>query len=189
MLAARYPTAQRFGDIQEVQTADLAQVELICGGFPCTDISSAGDRAGLDGEHSGLWTEFARIVRDLRPRYVLVENVPALLVRGMGTVISDPAASGYDAGMGLLSGCGLRLPQLRAREWILAYPCGERSEADDTIFAGRPIPELRTRWLPEPEVGRVADGLPGGMDRVQWLGDALIPQIAEYIGARILEAA
>src|SRR5271166_2072777 len=70
-------------------------VDLICGGFPCQDISYAGKGAGLAGERSGLWYEFARIVRTIRPRYVLVENVSALLTRGLDAVLGTLVADGY----------------------------------------------------------------------------------------------
>src|SRR5690606_28720166 len=92
-----WPDARRFDDVRTVGAHNLAPVDLICGGFPCQDISVAGKGAGLDGERSGLWVEFARIVRELRPRFVVVENVPALLARGFGRVLGDLAACGYDA--------------------------------------------------------------------------------------------
>src|SRR5262249_38070938 len=72
-------------------------IDVICGGFPCQDISVAGKRAGIDGERSGLWSEFARIIGEVRPRYVIVENVAALLGRGLSRVLGDLASLGYDA--------------------------------------------------------------------------------------------
>jgi DNA (cytosine-5)-methyltransferase 1 len=189
VLARHWPGVAQFGDITQVRQRNLVQVDLICGGFPCQDISSAGRRAGLEGEHSGLWAHYARLVGDLRPRFVLVENVPSLLVRGIETVLGDLAALGYDAEWDCLPAAAFGAPQLRAREWLLAYPRGERAAADDTVFAGRPIPDLRPGWPPEPGVGRVDDGVPNGLDRVGWLGDSVVPQIAEYIGQRVMEAA
>src|SRR5437868_5460774 len=79
VLARHFPDAARFEDVREVGAQNLDPVDLICGGFPCQDLSSAGRGAGIDGARSGLWSEFARIVCELRPRYVVVENVPALL--------------------------------------------------------------------------------------------------------------
>lgn len=188
VLARHWPSARRFGDIAQVKATDLEPVDLICGGFPCKDVSSSGRRAGIEGEHSGLWAHLARLIGELRPRYVLVENTPGLLVRGMGRVLGDLVALGYDTEWDCLPAAAFGAAHLRARIWILAYPRGVRVEADDTIFAGRPLTELRPRWSPEPAVGRVADGLPGGMDRVSWLGDAVVPQIAEWVGRRILSA-
>jgi DNA (cytosine-5)-methyltransferase 1 len=189
VLARHWPAAPRFGDITTVEAADLFPVDLIAGGFPCQDISHAGRRAGLEGEHSGLWAEFARLVRCLRPRFVLVENSTSLLVRGMERVLGDLAASGYDAEWDCIPAAAVGSPQLRARTWVLAYPRGFRTAADDTVFAGRPIPDVRAGWPAEPDMGRVADGLPGGLDRVGWLGDAVVPQVVEHIGRLTLEAA
>ena len=93
VLAKHWPHVDRFEDVRAVGARELAPVDLIAGGFPCQDISHAGLRAGIDGERSGLWSEFARLVRELRPRYVLVENVAALLVRGVERVLGDLAAS------------------------------------------------------------------------------------------------
>jgi DNA (cytosine-5)-methyltransferase 1 len=189
VLARHWPDAKRYGDITQVQAADLEPVDLIAGGFPCQDLSHAGRRAGLEGQRSGLWAHLARLVGGLRPRYVLVENTTGILVRGMGRVLGDLAALGYDAEWDCIPAAAVGAPQLRARIWILAYPRGERKEADDTVFAGRPLPELCAGWPAEPDVGRVDDGLPGGMDRVQWLGDAVVPAIPEFIGRRVMEMA
>lgn len=188
VLARHFPDARRFGDIQGVEAQELGQVDLIAGGFPCQDLSSAGARGGITGKRSGLWAHFARLIGDLRPRYVLVENVPALLVRGMGRVLGDLASLGYDAEWDCLPAAAFGAPQLRARIWLLAYPRGIRDEADDTVFAGRPLPELCAWWRTEPDLDRVVDGLSGGMERVGWLGDAVVPQIPEWIGARIMHA-
>src|SRR3990167_7965029 len=79
VLSHHWPTAKRYEDVKTFTDDMVAPVDLICGGFPCTDISNAGKRAGIDGEHSGLWSEYARIVGLVRPRFVVVENVAALL--------------------------------------------------------------------------------------------------------------
>jgi site-specific DNA-cytosine methylase len=99
----------------------------ICtGGFPCQDISNAGKRAGIDGERSGLWSEYARIVRELRPRYVLVENVAALLGRGIGRVLGDLAEIGYDAEWHCIPAAAVGAPHIRDRVWIVAHATGAR---------------------------------------------------------------
>lgn len=100
---------------------DAWRVDCIAGGFPCQDISNAGRRAGIDGKRSGLWSEFARIVRLLRPQYVVVENVDALAVRGMGRVLGDLAALGYDAEWDRIPAAAVGAPHLRWRIFILAY--------------------------------------------------------------------
>ena len=96
VLARHFPGAERYEDVRSCGVRNLRAVDVISGGFPCQDISN-GKRAGIDGERSGPWSEYARIIRELRPRYVVVENVAALLGRGMERVLGDLAACGYDA--------------------------------------------------------------------------------------------
>ena len=140
MLDGSLDTAPICTDVRRLDGKPWARrVDLICGGFPCQDISEAGKRAGITGERSGLWKEIARLVCEIRPRYVLVENVSALLVRGMGTVLGDLAEVGYDAEWEIISAASVGAPHLRERVWIVAYPQGylrgasrdERSEAPD----------------------------------------------------------
>lgn len=180
-------------------------VDIICGGFPCQDISEPGKGAGLAGERSGLWSEFARVVRDLRPRYVFVENVRALAHRGLGTVLGDLAALGFDAQWCVLGGEHAGCPQRRPRLFILAHRCGvrlpiewpvddddrsdeSRDEPDRSdAFAGFPPgpepAEALQAWIAyhpglEPWVRRDSYGLSGGLDRparVGALGNAVVP--------------
>ena len=186
VLAEHWPDAHRYPDVRTLRGAQAAPVDVLCGGFPCQDVSAAGHRAGILGERSGLWAEFARLIRELRPRYVLVENVPGLLARGMGDVLGDLADSGYDAEWDGIPAAAIGAPHLRARLWLLAYPRGVREQADDTVFAGRPLPRVHAAWDAEPALARVADGLPGRVD-ISALGNALVPQIAEWIGRCIIE--
>ena len=98
-------------------------IDLICGGFPCQDIStSPAQGAGIDGERSGLWSEYARLIGEVRPRYVVVENVAALLARGLGRVLGDLAALGYDAEWDCIPASAVGAPHRRDRVWIVAYP-------------------------------------------------------------------
>ena len=250
VLAHHFPSAQRYDDIRTVGKHNLAPVDILSGGFPCQDISNAGKRAGIDGERSGLWSEYARIIGELRPRYVVVENVAALLRRGMGRVLGDLAALGYDAEWQSIRASDVGAPHLRERIWIVAYPrrgfsdsswndsdqwrtrtspasselremaysacglsrqssewkrregAGGRSEAmADSKCEGlhaRYFPEegqiarrdweQYENWQIEPDVGRVAHGVPARVDRLRGLGNAIIPQISEWIGRRIVEA-
>ncbi|MDW5417467.1 DNA cytosine methyltransferase [Iodobacter sp. CM08] len=96
-------------------------VGVISGGFPCQDISAAGSGTGIDGERSGLWREMARIISEVRPSFVLVENSPMLVSRGLALVISDLAKMGYDAQWGCISASDLDAPHKRDRIWILAH--------------------------------------------------------------------
>jgi site-specific DNA-cytosine methylase len=93
VLAKHWPDVPKLEDVRDAGAHNLQPVGLIAGGFPCQDISNAGKRAGIDGERSGLWSEYARIIRELRPRYVLVENVSALLARGFERVLGRPGRS------------------------------------------------------------------------------------------------
>jgi DNA (cytosine-5)-methyltransferase 1 len=115
-----------------------------------------------------------------------VENVPALLVRGLDRVLGDLAALGYDAEWDCIPAAAIGAPHLRARIWLLAYPSGFRNEADDTVCTGRSELIVRSGWAPEPNSNRVDDGTPGWM--VNFAGDAVLPQIPEIIGRAIMKA-
>ena len=96
------------------------RVDVVSGGFPCQDISAAGKGAGITGQRSGLWVEMARIIGEVRPRFAFVENSPMLTVRGLGVVLGDLAALGYDARWGVLGAAYVGAPHLRERIWIVA---------------------------------------------------------------------
>jgi len=119
VLAKHWPEAGRYDDVRTAR--DLAPVDIVCGGFPCQDLSYAGSGAGLDGARSGLWFEYLRIVRALRPRFVVVENVPALLTRGLGVVLGGLAESGYDAVWDCIPAQSVGAPHRRDRVFVVAY--------------------------------------------------------------------
>ena len=96
-------------------------VDVVSGGFPCQDISAAGKGAGISGSRSGLWSEMARIIGEVRPRYAFVENSPMLTSRGLGTVLGDLAALGFDARWGVISAADVGAPHLRERIWIVGH--------------------------------------------------------------------
>jgi site-specific DNA-cytosine methylase len=118
-------------------------VDVVSGGFPCQDISSAGKGAGLDGARSGLWREMARIIDEVRPRYVFVENSPMLTSRGLGVVLGDLAAMGFDARWGVLGADDAGAPHRRKRIWIVASnPDRLRGrEAEERVSGGCYPPE------------------------------------------------
>jgi DNA (cytosine-5)-methyltransferase 1 len=223
VLERHFPNAIRFEEIRTVGSHNLSKVDILSGGFPCQDISNAGRRAGIDGERSGLWSEYSRIIRELRPRYVVVENVSALLVRGIERVLGDLAACGYDAEWDCIRASDVGAPHRRERVWIVAYPSrylrrtsrharsqpfdGSGAEVSNGYRKRLPLGfaealgettgnEKSERfhipggewWAVEPDVGRVAHGIPSRVDRLRGLGNAIVPQIAEYIGRRIIEA-
>jgi DNA (cytosine-5)-methyltransferase 1 len=187
-LADAWPHIPCFPDVAALRGRDIEgrAIDIIAGGFPCQDVSHAGRRAGIEGERSGLWVEFCRLIRELRPRYALVENVPGLLSRGMGEVLADLAASGYDAEWDCVPAAAVGAPHLRARIWLLAYPGGLRDQAHDTVFAGRTELVLCPEWPAEPGIPRVDDGLPGWL--VNAAGDAVVPEIVYRIGRAIMRA-
>jgi DNA (cytosine-5)-methyltransferase 1 len=311
VLSRHWPSVQRFKDIRECcghrscddefcgKGFNLPYADILCGGFPCQDISNAGKRAGIDGKRSGMWSEYARIVRELRPRYVVVENVAALLFRRMERVLGDLAACGYDAEWQSIRASDIGAPHRRERIWIVAFPnrsefrrircdgvsegqqyrerretfrffdtlrsdvadtnggrfavqgepsgysgfvaCGSETLADTeraerrTLSEERDVPnghdagweetasgirecredvsdaasreqrsigaqcdERRFQnetlrgfrhshdWSTEPDVGRVAHGIPARVDRLRGLGNAIVPQIAEFLAQQIL---
>lgn len=123
VLAKHWPHCLRWDDVRTFPPRDegFEPVDVICGGFPCQDISNAGRRAGIDGERSGLWSEFARIVCELRPRFVVVENAAALSERGLGRILGDLAESGHDAEWQSYRVSQFGAPHIRERMFILAW--------------------------------------------------------------------
>lgn len=200
MLAKHWPDVPRFTDIREFAlSSDNLAVDVICGGFPCQDVSLAGKGAGLDGERSGLWREFARVIRVLRPRYVVIENVAALLVRGFDRVLSDIAALGFDAEWQVIPAASVGAPHLRERLFVVAYHRKERAERfftkEISRFSSfswsknvRRVEDYFGRHdIPPPLFRGSRDGIPSWVDRVGSCGNAVVPQIAEWIGRRLME--
>lgn len=115
-----WPEAKRHADVRNVGAHNLARVEVICGGFPCQDVSQAGKNAGLDGQRSGLWSEFARIAAELRPKVVVVENVRALVSRGLDRVTADLHGLGYRVEGRILAASDVGAPHRRERLFLVA---------------------------------------------------------------------
>ena len=156
ILARHWPDTPIYNDVVRLSGADLPRVDVLCGGFPCQDISSAGNRAGIqNGTRSGLWYEYKRIIGEIRPKYVIAENVRGLLSLGIETVLQDLAACGYDAEWEVLSAGACGAPHHRERVFLVAYPNG--------------VQPCRTRRVLSPLKG-VLDGLhqPHGLSH--WLG-------------------
>ena len=122
ILEKRFPDATQYKDIKDIGKHNLQPVDIISGGFPCQDISQAGKGQGLKGARSGLWFEMWRIISELRPRWVLIENVPALTYRGGTRVLHDLAEIRYDAEWQIISARDVGAKHLRKRMWIVAYP-------------------------------------------------------------------
>lgn len=197
VLAKHWPDAQRFDDVRTVGAHNLASVDVICGGYPCQPFSLAGKRAGEQDERH-LWPEFARILRSLRPRYAVLENVAGHLSLGFGRVLGDLAQLGYDAEWCCFRSCTVGTPFTRPRLFILAYPnreqLGEHGFTGDNSSPDRGRHDNGTRgavdgqweqWAKEPGVDRVVDGVPNRVDRNKALGNAVVPQVAMLVGQRL----
>ena len=215
VLAKHWPDVRRHDDIRTFPPAGDWSVDVICGGFPCQDISVAGNGRGLAGERSGLFFEFMRVVSVLEPRVVVLENVAALLARGMDTVLGNLSELGFNAEWSLIPSCSMGAPHSRARVFIVAYRHEERRVRESIYFHredgfctgqwnGKATPSSGEwgeveRWLsetfqdgdwesPETKVQRMDDGLPPWLDRNGMCGNAVVPQVAEWIGKRIMES-
>ncbi len=242
VLEKHWPEVQRFGDVREC--TNLPPVDLVAGGFPCQPHSVAGKRRGAEDDRN-LWPEFRRVIAELRPRYVLAENVPGIVTTYIDTVLSDLEGQGYTCATFNLPAVAFDAPHRRERIFIVAHRIGsgsgrgaaigqshgqgwqetqakrkglqpgdrqahsgfsqsggetvshsqskrlERHERE--VMAGEgegrqnPNAARSDWWAVEPDVGRVANGVPSRVDRLRGLGNAVVPQVAEWVGEKILE--
>lgn len=229
VLEKHWPSVPRFSDVREVGAANLERVDLVCGGFPCQPWSSAGKRRGTDDDRH-LWPEMARIVSELRPRWVVGENVFGLFGPQLDLCAADLEGEGYTVWPVVLPACALDAPHKRERIFILGYAedrCEPTESVNDeasrlsSVGAGRPLnvadadsagsqrrnsgelrecscersaressasePAAAAIWKSEPGLGRVADGVPRRVDRLRSLGNAVVPQVAEFIGRMLMQ--
>ena len=126
VLQKHWPDAKIYDDVVGVGVSNLEPVDVLCGGFPCQGISNAGKKEGLEDERSGLWWEMLRIIGELEPRVVVLENVAALFVRGISDVLGSLASIGYDAEWTIVSAAECGAPHRRDRVFIVAYTNEER---------------------------------------------------------------
>ncbi|KKN32413.1 hypothetical protein LCGC14_0814010 [marine sediment metagenome] len=222
VLKKNWPDVPCYEDIKEIDR-DTPKIDILFGGFPCQPVSTAGRRKAEE-DSRWLWPEFARVIGLLRPRYVLVENVPGLLTKGMGFVLSDLSSFGYDAEWHCIPAVAFGAPHRRERVILVAYndrasrPQQERKcqvmgaseefagDGKDGVMANpnserlqgyRQEYQLREVvketaisrggwWAVEPNVDRVADGVPSRVDRLRGLGNAVTPQQAEFVGRLVV---
>lgn len=206
VLAKHWPEVTRYSDIREVTGDELEPVDLICGGFPCQDVSSCNQAGqGIAGARSGLWSDYARILRLLRPRFALVENVPNLRNRGLERVLEDLATCGYDAEWDCLPASAFGAYHERDRLWLVAYRQGTAQQYGRVLEEGgewrAPLQSRRLHGMAlaacgretgarlegEPRLDRMVSGLSGRVDRLRGLGNAIAPQVAEFLFRRIQE--
>ena len=207
VLERHWPGARRYDDVRQIDET-TQRPDIICGGFPCQDISSAGNQAGIQGPKSGLWSEFARIVGVLRPRFVYIENVAALATNGLHRVLADLAALRFDAQWDTLGACCVGAPHQRERMFILASDPDRNRESAGAVDAreasrlqsmaananGEFVREQQEQeqrgsstaiaahhrgWAAESGIRRVADGIPSRVDMLRCIGNAVVPQQAE----------
>lgn len=178
----------------DIRTFTPPAADVVCGGFPCQDISNAGLRMGLEGERSGLWKHFARVIGLVKPRFAIVENVAAITFRGLGCILSDLASIGYDAEWHVICAASIGAPHERQRCWIIAYPTGFSGLYQSHIgkeaqrLLNDAPPWASCPWeTPETAVCSVDDGISDRVAATEKLGNAVIPQIPEIIGHAIMD--
>lgn len=197
VLAKHWPDVPKFGDVHDVGKHNLRPVDIICGGFPCQPHSVAGKRKGADDDRD-LWPEYRRIVDELRPTWVVAENVPGIRTTILDQVLSDLEGLDYATGTIGIPAAAFDAWHIRERYFIIAYnDAGFSKYALDSIRARRnPVDfsdQNNTGWATEPDVGRVVHGVPTRLDRIRrrqrirGLGNAVVPQVAEFIGRLIVE--
>lgn len=212
VLAHHWPEVPKHDDVRTAPDWWAAEprpaVRLVAGGFPCQPFSFSGRQLGVADERWG-WPWMLDVIRAARPEYVLVENVPGLLADrdAFGTVLADLACLGFDAEWSLLRASQFGAPHPRERLYLVAYPAGVDGGTRDLLGEGgerRPplavgglsglAAHQRRRaaseWLAgEPRVARLAHGLPGWLDRIKAVGNAVVPQVGELVGRLIREHA
>lgn len=232
VLAKNWPDVWKWNDVRtltgEMILEHCGRIDVVAGGFPCQDVSTAGTMRGVEaGTRSGLYAEVVRLICEVRPRFAVMENVSGLFVDGrIGTVLGDLAENGFDAEWDCLPASVFGARHVRTRVFILAYPQGGgcsglqlsstgemeglRGEAAGqgepagmfvadgaSILAsaaarsefGRFSSHIRSIWETEPGVVRMADGVPDWSHRLKGCGNAIVPQAAEWIGRRVMQAA
>ena len=209
-----YEDVRKLNDVR--LASDGIRVDVITGGFPCQDISTAGKRAGMgEGTRSGLWSEIDRLIGELRPKFVIVENVANLLSGPsqqpggwFGRVLGDLAERGYDAEWQNIPAVSLGAHHRRERVWIVAYPNGfvrgimeESFKIRSSLLSPQGLeqgsfhrpPSISIplgRVFTDPSGGKLRndDGISEGMDRLKACGNAVVPQIPELLGLAIMKA-
>lgn len=211
VLSKNFPNVYCYSDIKDLSYQDgylysekdevvgFTNIDVITGGFPCQDISYAGKGAGLEGERSGHWFEYLRLIEQIKPKGVIIENVSALRTRGLGTVLRGLNEVGYDAEWHCIPASALGACHQRDRIWILAYlrcegrqglvPLQHLGEIGQRRWGGKEDlqqiynnPFGRSHLWPEPLIRRVDVLVPGRVDRLKQVGNSIYWPIAEQLG-------
>ena len=219
VLRKHWPEVPIFDDIT-TYTPKRGSADIICGGFPCQDISIAGRKAGIKkGTRSGLFYELMRVIRMVEPRFVILENVSAIVADGLDIVLGELAEAGFDAEWACIPASAVGACHQRDRWWLIAYSNNIRSSGQDLSLPGmrgedkgrkaglgnRQVlgsqrwsyrkdwgESLTSDWrshVSKPCLPRGDDGLSGRVDRIKALGNSVVPQVAAIPLARVLELA
>lgn len=188
VLEDKWPTVRRFDDVRHIKGQALQPVDVIAGGFPCQDLSPAGRRIGIEGARSGLWREFARIVDEHRPRFVVVENTARNWRAWVPRVRGDLARTGYTSMPILLRAGDLGALHRRPRCFVVADAhCARKPEYQRVLEKVGQWAANGSRWPTEPRVARVVHGVRGRARVERLLGNAVCPPVAEAIGRIVAE--
>lgn len=216
VLRKHWPNTPVHDDVRTIDTDGLGDIDLVCGGFPCQPWSVAGKQRGAEDDRD-LWPVMAALIEKLRPRWVIGENVRGFVNEPLGLKrsLSDLESIGYQAVPFIVPACAVDAPHRRDRVWIVAHSQPTRTggasgeaghegrasredrgegirQGDRPTGAGRTIAASedggRQGWIPEPDVGRVVDGVSRRVDRLKALGNAAVPQVVAQIGRAILAA-
>jgi DNA (cytosine-5)-methyltransferase 1 len=186
---------ERFPIWDNIETFDgrpwQGTIDIVTGGFPCQDISISGKGKGITGERSGLWKQFARVIGEVKPRYAFIENSPMLVKKGLEVVLEDLAQLGYDAKWGVIGASDAGFLHKRKRIWILANSIGFRSQDErteqQTEMSSRKDEGIdgnnqcfRPEMLIEPQLDRMAYGIPRRVDRLKCIGNAQVPAVVKF---------
>jgi DNA (cytosine-5)-methyltransferase 1 len=217
ILGKHWPNVPIYDDITTFNPQPHS-ANVICGGFPCQDISTAGKQAGIkEGTRSGLFYELMRVIRLVQPRYVVLENVAAILANGLDTVLGELAEAGFDAEWACIPASAVGACHQRDRWWLVAYAnhagveapwskqlaarAQQHGELDAANASSQRLERQKPAWrfaarqlcpdwggyISKPVLCRGDDGLSGRVDRLKALGNAVVPQVAAIPLARVLE--
>ena len=206
VLKKHWPNSKIYNDVRDITRDNVEPVDMLIGGFPCQDISLAGKGEGLNGKKSGLWWEMHRIISELRPRVVVMENVAAIVIRGGLDVLGSLASIGYDAEWRIISARDFGAPHRRDRWFCVAWPSSDadgpslqrnrvsvgiqkkHSQLNLSIDTKRRTSNYWERFEAPSSLCRVSDGVPDWIHRLKALGNAIVPQCSEYVGRMILKS-
>jgi DNA (cytosine-5)-methyltransferase 1 len=189
-----FQNAKQYGDIKEIRHPEY--VDIISGGFPCQPFSVAGDQLG-ESDPRFLWPEMFRVISEVKPKYVIGENVPGINKVVLERICSDLENQGYITETFIIPACSVNASHNRARVWIIAYSNSihiSRRDSETKEERETKIGRIETlvdiqdgATIPKPEFLRNYDGVPRRMDRIKALGNAIVPQLAHEIFKAIIE--